>query len=246
MTIHSVSSGTAFDPATDDNLGIAHPAAELLTDERNIPFLRAWKSGTYTISGHTGKSFKVNVNYLKPPLDVTGDWQVEFPPNWGAPEKTIFNKLISLTDSDNDGIKYFSGIAVYRKEINIPKSYFSSISHLELDLGVVQKTARVSLNGREIAVLWKPPFTVDITDIARPGKNELVVEVANTWTNRLIGDAFLPAEKQFCKSNMHSRMARKERRLQPSGLIGPVRINAASDINIKAGRRGGKSPIRRR
>ena len=158
---------------------------------------------------------------------------MEFPPNWGAPEKATFDKLISWTDSDIDGIKYFSGRAVYRKEIDIPKSYLDANTHLQLDLGVVQKTARVSLNRREIAILWKPPFTVDITDIAKPGKNELVVEVANTWTNRLIGDAFLPAEKQFCKTNLHSRMANKGRRLQTSGLIGPVRINAASDIYIK-------------
>ena len=204
------------------------------------PFLRAWKPGSYIIGDNTGKSHKIEVDAVNQPLEVAGDWQVEFPPNWGAPDKATFDKLISWADSGDDGIKYFSGRAVYRKELNIPKRYLGSDSYLELDLGIVQKTARVSLNGREIAILWKPPFHVDITDIAKPGKNELVVEIANTWTNRLIGDAYLPPEKQFCKTNLHSRMSRKERRLQPSGLMGPVRINAASQVYIRPGGSYGK------
>ncbi|AQT67811.1 F5/8 type C domain protein [Anaerohalosphaera lusitana] len=233
VTVQSVSSGRAFDPATDDDLGMAHPAAELLTDEKNSTFLRAWIPGTYVLKDNAGKSRKIDVDSIRPMIEVSGEWKVSFTPNWGAPEETTFDELISWTDSDDDGIKYYSGIAAYHKEIDIPEKYFSSGSHLELDLGVVQKTARVRLNGQEIAVLWKPPFTVDITDIAIPGKNKLVVEVANTWTNRLIGDAYLPPEKQFCETNLHSRMARKGRRLQPSGLIGPVRINAANDVFIK-------------
>ena len=233
VKIHSVSSGAAFDPATDGDLGVAHPFAQIMTDKKGRPFLRAWKPGTYAIKDSTGKRRRIKADSVKPPVKVTGSWQVNFPPNWGAPEKTNFDKLISWTDSDNDGIKYFSGVAVYSKQIDIPKKYFGSKSHLELDLGVVQKTARVSLNGKEIAILWKPPFTVDITDVARPGKNELVVEVANTWTNRLIGDAFLPANKQFCKTNLHSRLAQKGRRLQSSGLIGPVRIISAYDEYLK-------------
>jgi hypothetical protein len=233
VTIDSISSGVAFDPATDDHLGSAHPAAELLTDSKNSPYLRAWKPGTYGIDDNTGKSHKIQVDAVKQTLEMTGDWQVEFPPNWGAPEKATFDTLISWIDSDNDGIKYFSGRAVYRKEIDIPKSYLDANTHLQLDLGVVQKTARVSLNGHEIALLWKPPFTVDITGIAKPSKNELVVEIANTWTNRLLGDVHLPPEKQFCKTNLRSRLLLKERRLQASGLIGPVRINAASDIYVK-------------
>ena len=112
--------------------------------------------------------------------------------------------------------------------VNIPRIHLDTNSYLELYLGVVQNVARVSLNGREIAILWKPPFCVDMTDATKPVKNKLVVEVANNWTNRLIGDAFLPPERQYCKTNLHSRLSRKERRLQPSGLLGPVKIHTAT------------------
>ena len=167
---------------------------------------------------------------MNQPMEITGPWRVSFAQGWGAPDQTTLGKLISWTDSDDDGIKYFSGRAVYRKEFNMPQSDLRENAYLELDLGVVHKVARVSLNGREVAVLWKPPFCVDITDAVKPGTNELTVEVANTWTNRLIGDAYLTPEKQYCKTNLHGRLSRKDRRLQPSGLLGPVKIHTATHV----------------
>ena len=122
---------------------------------------------------------------------------------------------------------------MYRKTFTPARSALNPKTHLELDLGVVHKVARVRLNGRDIAVLWKPPFTVDITDVVKPGQNELTVEVANTWTNRLIGDAFLSPDKRYCKTNLHGRLSRKDRRLQPSGLLGPVTIRTATHVYTK-------------
>ena len=119
---------------------------------------------------------------------------------------------------------------MYRKEFNVPRRSLKKNAHLELDLGVVQDVARVSLNGQEIAVLWKPPFCVDITDVVTRGKNTLTVEVANNWTNRLIGDAFGPPEKRICRTNLHEKLSRKDRRLQPAGLLGPAKIYTATDV----------------
>jgi hypothetical protein len=233
VKIHTVSSGVAFDPAADENMGIARPNAELKMDKSNRPYLRAWTPGTYVLHNTEGQSDRIEVKSINEPLEITGSWQVSFPPGWGAPDHTTFEKLISWTDSDDDGVKYFSGRAFYRKEFNIPRIYLNTNSYLELDLGVVQNAARVSLNGREVAVLWKPPFCVDITKAVKPGKNELTVEVANTWTNRLIGDAFLAPEQQYCKTNLHERLSRKDRPLQPSGLLGPVTIRTATHVYAK-------------
>ena len=230
VKILSVSSGVAFDPSSDDTVGTARPDSELKMDASNRPYLRVWTPGTYALHSTGGPSQKVEVPSVTRPLEITGPWQVSFPQGWGAPEKTTFENLISWTDSEDDGIKYFSGRAVYRKAFTMARTDLKENSYVELDLGVVQDVARVSLNGRDIAVLWKPPFCVDITDAVRPGQNDLVVEVANTWTNRLIGDAFLPPEKQYCKTNLHERLSRKDRRLQPSGLLGPVTIHTATDV----------------
>ena len=230
VKIHSVSSGVAFEPASDDTVGTARPDSELRTDASNRPYLRVWAPGTYALHRTGGPSEKVEVQSVTRPLDITGPWQVSFTPGRGAPDRATFEQLISWTDSKDDGIKYFSGRAVYHKVFNMPQTHLNENAYVELDLGVVQDVARVRLNGRDIAVLWKPPFCVDITDVVKPGKNTLIVEVANNWINRLIGDAFLPPEKRVCKTNLHERLSRKDRRLQPSGLLGPVKIYTATDV----------------
>ena len=233
VKIHAVSSGTALDPASDETMGPVRPDVELRRDPSDRPYLRVWTPGTYVLHSTGEQSEEIEVKSVDPPLEVTGPWKVNFPHGWGAPDQTNFERLISWTDADDDGIKYFSGCAVYHKTFTLPRSMLDPNTHLELDLGVVRQVARVRLNGREVAVLWKPPFCVDITDGVTPGENELTVEVANTWTNRLIGDAFLPSEKQYCKTNLHSRLSRKDRRLQPSGLLGPVKIHTAVHVSSK-------------
>ena len=45
---------------------------------------------------------------------------------------------------------------------------------------------------KDLGVLWKAPYRVDVTDALIAGTNELEIEVANLWTNRLIGDAQMP------------------------------------------------------
>ena len=89
-------------------------------------------------------------------------------------------------------------------------------------LGEVHNMARVRLNGRDLGVVWCAPWRVDVTSTARGKDNQLEIEVANLWPNRLIGDAALPPEERWTKSNVTTY--RKESPLLPSGLLGPVRI----------------------
>jgi hypothetical protein len=44
---------------------------------------------------------------------------VSFDPKWGGPEEIIFEKLQDWTDHELRGIKYYSGIATYKKSFNI-------------------------------------------------------------------------------------------------------------------------------
>ena len=68
---------------------------------------------------------------------------------------------------------------------------------LMLDLGDVREIAEVRLNGRDLGILWKPPFRVDVTDTIKAGANLLEVRVTNLWPNRLIGDEQLPADCEW-------------------------------------------------
>jgi hypothetical protein len=45
----------------------------------------------------------------------------------------------------------------------------------------------VRVNGKPAGNLWKPPYRVDINGLARAGANDLEVQVANLWPNRMIG-----------------------------------------------------------
>jgi hypothetical protein len=93
-----------------------------------------------------------------------------------------------------------------------------------IDLGTVKETARVRLNGRDLGVVWCPPWRVDLpAGLLKPTGNTLVVEVANLWNNRLITDAALPASQRLTRGNYPRGPGDQ---LMPSGLLGPVRLLA--------------------
>jgi hypothetical protein len=120
---------------------------------------------------------------------VAGPWQVSFPSNLGAPASAELDTLISLSEHTKPGIRFFSGTATYRTTFEARQN---PASKLFLDLGDVQVIAEVRLNGRDLGILWKPPFRVEVTDVLASGANDLEVRVTTLWPNRLIGDASLP------------------------------------------------------
>ncbi|NMB35875.1 MAG: hypothetical protein GX989_06275 [Firmicutes bacterium] len=120
----------------------------------------------------------------------------------GAPEKVLFPKLISWTDSETDGIKYYSGIATYEKVFQFSENPVTAGNKIYLDLGEVAKVADVWINEEHLGISWTKPHRFDITGILKQGENNIRVEVGNTWSNRLTGDA-LTGEK-FTNTNMKS------------------------------------------
>jgi hypothetical protein len=103
-----------------------------------------------------------------------------------------------------------------------------------LDLGEVRETARVWVNGKEMGVAWKRPFTIDVTSAATQGNNSLKVQVTNLWPNRIIGDQSLPAEKRFTHTNITKFKA--DSPLRTSGLLGPVVVRIDSAVGMGAER----------
>ena len=56
-----------------------------------------------------------------------------------------------------------------------------------------------------------------------PGRNEIRVEVINTWNNRIVGDLKASGGKVYTKTNARYRF-RNDSPLLPSGLIGNAEI----------------------
>ena len=208
-----------------------------------IPMEFAPYESFFVIFGRKGSSKSLakitELNFPKviPAATLQGAWDVSFDPKWGGPEKTTFDILHDWTESDERGIKYYSGIATYSKRFNRPAG-IAADSKIYLDLGTVHDMARVRLNGKDLGVVWCAPWHVEISDVLKAGKNNLEIEVANRWPNRMIGDrqpldanirtlqwpnGFLGGKEYktgrytFSTSSAHDQ-------LLPSGLGGPVRI----------------------
>ena len=189
---------------------------------------------------------------LPPPIEFNGDWDVAFSPKDGGPEHVKFDKLISWSDHPDKGVKYYSGTATYTKKFTVPADQIAKDRRFLLDLGRVEVMAEVKLNGKDLGILWKTPYRVDISGAIQPGENTLEVKVVNLLINRQIGDEFLPEDsdrnpdgtlKSWPKWLLEGkpsptgrytfaswRLWHKDDPLQPSGLLGPVRIVPAAHV----------------
>ena len=115
--------------------------------------------------------------------------------------------------------RYFSGTRSYSVPTEVPEFE----GRLILDLGQVCNLAQVFVDGQEAGILWKAPFSIDITDHVRDRKNiNLEIKVTNLWVNNLIGDALKePSQKS---SYVSFDFYRGNEPLLKSGLIGPVKF----------------------
>jgi hypothetical protein len=220
--------------------------------------VQVWEPGRYELHFSDGAARTLPVAPLPSPLDISGPWTIHFPKGRGAPAEIELTNLISWTEYPSGGVRHFSGTAVYETEFNVPAD-FAPNHVLALDLGEVQVIAEPVLNGRELGVLWKPPFRVEVTNLLKPGRNRLEVRLTNLWPNRLIGDEQYPddcAPQGVWKSGSipawpawlrQGRPRLESRRfafatfrywdskspLLPSGLLGPVTIQAAERVEVR-------------
>jgi hypothetical protein len=183
------------------------------------------------------QSGRVNFPKLKELTELNGLWKVSFDPKWGGPDTVTFPKLMSWTDWQEDGIKYYSGKATYKKTFDLTvetagnKKALPGIGRLFLDLGELKDVAEVRLNGKKLGTLWCAPWRVEITEAVKSTGNLLEVDVINLWANRVIGDLNQPKEKRFTKTHDGFRfdfLAPKTPLLR-SGLLGPVKLYLAND-----------------
>jgi hypothetical protein len=135
------------------------------------------------------------------PMLVEGPWHVAFPEGWGAPPEATFDTLQSWTESDNEGIRFFSGMATYRKSIEIPEP-LAKQGRLFLELGDLAEIAEVTLNGKNLGRVWLPPCRVEISGVAQAGPNQLEIRIANLWANRFNADSLRPEPERFTRSNL--------------------------------------------
>lgn len=149
-------------------------------------------------------------------LEVAGPWHIEFQANRGAPASIDMPALRALSESENPGVKYFSGTATYRTTLSVPGA---SREPMVLDLGAVGDLAQVLVDGKSAGISWHAPYRHVVS--LKPGRHILEVRVADTWVNRLIGDA-QPGAGKITYTTLPTYLP--DAPLRPAGLIGPVRL----------------------
>lgn len=162
-------------------------------------------------------------------IPLNGPWTVTFDPKWGGPPSVEFPRLMCWTEHPDEGIKYYSGTATYFHTVELPVNWRTTDLKIFFDLGEVREVAEVFVNGQSAGILWKPPFRADVTALVKPGINQFKIEVVNLWSNRLAGDAKLPVDRRFTRTNLQSEGAgigSEPWQSLPSGLFGPVRMLA--------------------
>jgi hypothetical protein len=173
-------------------------------------------------------------------MKLDGPWYVAFDTTWGGPATIKFDTLSDWSQRPENGIKFYSGIALYSKTFDLPEAQRSvNKSDIYLNLGKVRNLARVKLNGKDLGVVWTAPWAVNITDAVKKKNNHLEIEVANLWINRLIGDESMPwdgieqgkwpewllngTERPTKRYTFTThRFYKKNDPLVESGLLGPV------------------------
>ncbi len=184
-------------------------------------------NGNWILETNKGKTIKAKTNKVPEPKELKGDWDVSFPLLTG---EVLDIKIASgsWTENANDEIKHFSGTATYKKTVEIDKKQINKNTRLFLNLGDVKNLASVSVNGKNLGVIWKPPYKIEITNAVHIGDNDIVIEVSNTWYNRLVLDAGLPKKKKqtWLGTGIRNGGVRKNSELIPAGILGPVTIES--------------------
>ncbi len=116
---------------------------------------------------------------------------------------------LPLGDWSRYALESYSGGAVYKKSFSLESEQLQG--EVILDLGAVNTTAEVTVNGQNVGVRLARPYRFDITGQAREGENELEVTVYNTLANYFSTG---PYESEYVFPGQ-----------TVSGLLGPVTVS---------------------
>ncbi|MBD1388684.1 glycoside hydrolase [Neiella sp. HB171785] len=222
----------------DESLAIPTWLSSALDSSGNV-ILDVAANGNYQIEFTSNQKQQISVNDLPSPKVLEQPWQLTLQQNRDVATELELAQLVSLTELQPLALQHYSGVVSYRNEFQLDAQLLRSDQRWLLDLGEVGVIARVQVNGKDFGELWSRPLQVDITNALKAGHNQLHIEVATTWLNRLVGDQKYPEQwpdsaqpKQFQSQITFATKINKQTPLQPSGLIGPVQLKPIRTITL--------------
>lgn len=174
-------------------------------------------------------------------IDISHGWSFRAP---GASSQSM-NVLTSWTT--DPALRYYSGLATYTKEVDLPGSGQTKENHVLLDFGKgtavpmpdplprpnmraylespIREAAAVYVNDALAGYVWHPPYRLDISRFVKPGKNTFRIVVGNTAINELAGTS-LPTYRLLYDRFGVEFIPQGLENLEPlpSGMLGPVTL----------------------
>lgn len=151
---------------------------------------------------------------------LEGAWTIDFDKQLGGPGEVLADSLKDWTQSADNGVKYYSGKAVYEKVFSLGKDMQGVPLHLQCTLA--NGLAAVYVNNRYAGTLWCAPYRLDISPYVKKGSNQLRIEVVNSLYNRMVGDAVHPDRQTYTQAV--PPIVTAETPLVPSGVVGRVNL----------------------
>lgn len=205
----------------------------LVTFEKDGMAVRVSSTGQYVFQTFTKRT--LSGKYDQPEeVEITGfKGTIQFEPGYKATIQPVeITALKSLTEYDNPDIRYFAGNAKYTIKFRAPDNFITG-EEIFLNTGKFNAVAEVSLNSKSLGKIWKPGTALNISGLLKVD-NELVINVANVYRNRFIGDFIQYGKVQnLFTSSPITEFLDKDKPLKPAGLIGPLKLIKVSKAMLK-------------
>ncbi len=160
-------------------------------------------------------------------LTIENNWKLHFTQSEPAIDNVYkIGELCSWTELDEPKAKVNMGTGVYSVSFTLPAI---SADDWILDLGDVRESARVKINGKEVATLWSVPYITKVGKYLQQGENRLEIEVTNLPANRIADYDRRGVEwRNFKEINVVDINYKTDKynnwKTVPSGLLGPVKL----------------------
>ncbi|AWB66218.1 glycoside hydrolase [Saccharobesus litoralis] len=196
-------------------------------------------NGKYLVHTNTRPAQTLTIDDLPPSQVFTTPWQLTLTEGRDVATQLQLSQLVSLTELEPLALKHYSGSIIYRNQLAMTDNLLRDDQRWILDLGQVGVIAKVNVNGVDLDDVWSRPLQVDITDALQVGNNQIEINVATTWVNRLVGDQKYPEQfpdsaqaKAFNSEITFASKVTKDTPLQPTGLIGPVKLTPLRKVKL--------------
>lgn len=142
---------------------------------------------------------------------MEGNWQLQL--TWADSGDTGRRSLRAVKDLRAvTGLGSFGGTVVYENALLLEPADLATPGRRLLDLGQINGTSELSVNGKPLGVRWCGRHVYDVTGLLEPGRNQIRITVTTVLANLIDASARSgdPLRRRWAKGNHSSPMGIEE------------------------------------